>query len=166
MELSTSALSWWTDPIWSVLASSQGISSWISLKSQHSNPNPDPIPLANRLWCIDFPSPPTPLITPHRLPAFLESLMPLKNWCSIQDGRKAVWSIPYVSVTLFLSLKQSGFIRVYSNSCCSCLFEPEIRKIVQSFHKIYSYSILNFQGCTIILNAYTKRLETYWMHQV
>ena len=39
--------------------------------------------LANRLWCSDFLTPPTPLIIPHRLPAFLESLMPLKKWCSI-----------------------------------------------------------------------------------
>ena len=29
--------------------------------------------------CIDFVTPPIPLIIPHRLPAFLESLMPLKN---------------------------------------------------------------------------------------
>ena len=35
--------------------------------------------LANQLWCSDFLTPPTPLIIPHRLPAFLESLMPLKN---------------------------------------------------------------------------------------
>ena len=67
-----------TDPIWRVLASSQRISCWTPLKPQHSNPNP----LANQLWCIDFLTPPTPLIIPHRLPAFLESLMPLKNWCS------------------------------------------------------------------------------------
>ena len=39
--------------------------------------------LANQLWCIDFLTPPTPLIIPHRLSAFLESLMPLRNWCSI-----------------------------------------------------------------------------------
>ena len=39
--------------------------------------------LANQLWCSDFLTPPTPLIIPHRLLAFLESLMPLKNWCSI-----------------------------------------------------------------------------------
>ena len=39
--------------------------------------------LANLLWCSDFFTPPTPLIIPHRLPAYLESLMPLKNWCSI-----------------------------------------------------------------------------------
>ena len=70
-----------TDPTWRVLASSQGISSWTPLKLQHSYPNPDP--LANQLWCIDFLTLPTPLIIPHRLRAFLESPMPLKNWCSI-----------------------------------------------------------------------------------
>ena len=69
-----------TDPIWRVLASSDGISSWISLIPKHSNPNP--ISLAHQLRSIDFLSPPTPLLIPHRLPAFLESLMPLKKWCS------------------------------------------------------------------------------------
>ena len=39
--------------------------------------------LANQLWCSDFLTPPTPLIIPHRLPTFLESLMLLKNWRSI-----------------------------------------------------------------------------------
>ena len=70
-----------TDLIWRVLASSNGISSWTPLKPQHSNPNPNR--LANQLWYIDFLTPPIPLIIPHRLPAFLESLMPLKNWCLI-----------------------------------------------------------------------------------
>ena len=60
-----------TDPIWTVLASS-----WTPLKPQHSNPNPNP--LTNQLWCIDYLTPPTPLIIPHGLPAFLESLMQLK----------------------------------------------------------------------------------------
>ena len=72
-----------TDPIWRVLTSSLGISSWFPLKPQHSNPKTNPNPLANQLWYIDFLTPPTSLIIPHRLPAFLESLMPLKNWCSI-----------------------------------------------------------------------------------
>ena len=81
----------------------------------------------------------------------------------MQHGWKAVWSIPYVSVAFFLSLKQnfiayhsskvssrpdcifeiqqlwqSGFSRVYSNYCCSCSFEREIIKIGQSSHKLYS----------------------------
>ena len=71
----------------------------------------------------------------------------------MQDDRKAVWSIPYVSVVFFPSLKQnfiayrpskvssrpdsisempqlwqSGFSRVYSNFFCSYSFEPEIIK--------------------------------------
>ena len=70
-----------TDPIWRVPASSDGISSWTPLKPQHSNPNPNR--LTNQLWSIDFLTSPTPLIIPHRLHAFLESLMLLKNWCSI-----------------------------------------------------------------------------------
>ena len=61
---------------------------------------------------------------------------------------------------------QSGFSRVYSNCCCSCLFEPEVIKIGQSSHKLYSNKILNFQESTTILNACTKILETYWMHNI
>ena len=40
-------------------------------------------------------------------------------------------------------LWQSGFSRVYSNCCCSYSFEPEIIKIGQSSHKMYSKNILN-----------------------
>ena len=97
----------------------------------------------------------------------------------MQDGRKAVWSIAYVSVAFFPSLKQnfiayrsykvsdcifeihqlwqSGFSRVYYNCCCSCSFEVEIIKIGQSSHKMYSKSILNFQESMTILNAHTKK---------
>ena len=46
---------------------------------------------------------------------------------------------------------------MYSNSCCSCSFEPEIIKICQSSHKMYSNKILNFQESTTILNACTKK---------
>ena len=54
-------------------------------------------------------------------------------------------------------LWQSGFCRVYCNSCCSCLFESEILKIGQSSHKMNSNNILNFQESTIILSASTKK---------
>ena len=54
-------------------------------------------------------------------------------------------------------LWQSGFSRVYSNCCCSCSFEPEIIKVSQSSHKMYSNNILNFQESSTILNAYTKK---------
>ena len=171
-----------TDPIWRVLASSDGISSWTPLKPQHSNPDPNSNRLANQPWCIDFLTPPTFLIISHRLPASLESLMPLKNWFLIH----ARWSKSSLKHSIrfcgifFPSLKQNfityrsskvssrpdcifeihqlwqlGFSRVYSNCCCSCWFEPEIIEIGQSSHKMYSNNILNFQESTTILNACT-----------
>ena len=64
-------------------------------------------------------------------------------------------------------LWQSGFREVYSNFCCSCLFEPGIIKIGLPSHTMYSNKILNFQVSTTILNACTKKsLETYWRHHV
>ena len=168
-----------TEPIWRVLASSDGISSWTHLKPQYSNPNPNR--LADQLWCFDFLTPPTLLIIPHRLPAFLETLMPLKNWCSIHARcSKSSLKHSICFCIFFPSLKQnfiayrsskvsdcifeihqlwqSGFSRVYSNCCCSCSFEPEIIKIGQSSHKMYSNNILNFQESTTILNAHTKKV--------
>ena len=109
----------------------------------------------------------------------------------MQDAPKPVWGIPYVSVAYFPSLKQnfiayrsskvssrpdcifeihklwqSGFSRVYSNSCCSCSFETEIIKIGRSSYKMYSNKIVNFQESTTILNACKKSLETYWRNHV
>ena len=88
----------------------------------------------------------------------------------VQDAPKAVWSIPYISVVFFPSLKlnfiaycsskvsdciseihqlwQSGFSRVYSNCYCSCSFGPKIIKLGQSSHKMYSNNILNVQEST------------------
>ena len=102
----------------------------------------------------------------------------------MQDGRKAVWSIPYVSVAFFPNLKQnfiayrsckvssrpdcifeihqlwqSGFSRVYSNCCGGCWFEPEIIKIGQSSHKMYSNNIVNFQESIAISNACKKKVS-------
>ena len=134
------------DPIWRVLASSQGISSWNPLKPRHSDPKPNPNLVAHQLWCTDFLTPPTPLIIPPRLPAFLESLTPLKKGCSIyarcyKSSLKhsirfcGIFSnikqnfIAYrsskVSECIFEThqLWQSGFSSVYSNSFCSCSFE-------------------------------------------
>ena len=101
----------------------------------------------------------------------------------MQDAPKTIWSIPYVAVAFFPSLKQnfiayrssnvssrpdcifeihqlwqSGFSRVYSNCCCSCSFEPEIIRISQSSHKVYSNNIVNLQESATILNAYTKKV--------
>ena len=82
--------------------------------------------LVNQLWCSYFLTPPTPVIFPHIQPAILESLMPLKNWSSIHARwSKTVWSIPYVSVAFFPSLKQN-FIAYHSSNVSSrpdCIFE-------------------------------------------
>ena len=48
---------------------------------------------------------------------------------------------------------------MYSNSCCSSSFEPEIIKIGQSTHKMYSNNIVNFQESMTILNACTKKVR-------
>ena len=55
-------------------------------------------------------------------------------------------------------LWQSSFSRVYSTCCCSCSFEPEIIKIGQSSHKMYSNNILTFQESMTILNGHTKKV--------
>ena len=131
----------------------------------------------------------TSLFLPHLSSSLTDFLPSLNLLCHsktdarfMQDAPKAVWSIPYVSVAFFPSLKlnfiayrsskvslrpdcifeidqqwQSGFSRVYSNCCCSCSFEAEIIKIGQSSHKMYSNQILNFQESTTILNACTKK---------
>ena len=101
------------DPIWRVHASFDGISSWIPFKPQHSNPKPNLNPLVNQLWCIDFLTPCTLLIT-HRLPGFLESLMPLKNWCSIHarhSKSSLKHSIGFFGI--FPSLKQNFLISFF-----------------------------------------------------
>ena len=171
-----------TDLIWRVLASSDGISSWTPLKPQHINPNPNP--LANQLWVL------TSLLLPHLSSSLTDPLLSLNLLCHwktdawfMQDGRKALWSIPYVSKAFFPILKhnfivyysskvssgsdcifeihqlwQSGFSRVYSNCCCSCSFKPEIIKIGQSSYKMYSNNIVNFQESMTILNNRTKKV--------
>ena len=54
-------------------------------------------------------------------------------------------------------LWQLGFSRVYSNSCCSCSFAPEIIEIGQSCYKMYSNNMLNFQEPITILKACAKK---------
>ena len=54
-------------------------------------------------------------------------------------------------------LWQSSFTWVYSNSCSSCWFEPEIIKIGLSSYKKYSNNILNIQESTTILNTCKKK---------
>ena len=167
-----------TEPIWRVLASSDGISSWTPL-----------VTLTLTLWSINFCLL-TSLLLPHLSSSLTDSLPSLNLLCHsktdarfMQDARKAVWSIPYVSLAFFPSLKQNfiayrsskvssrqdcifeihqlwqlGLSRVYSNCCCSYSFEPEIIRIGQSSNKMYSNKILNSQESTTILNAHMKKV--------
>ena len=167
-----------------MLASSQEISSWTPLRPQHSNLNPNPKPLTNQLWSMDFL---TPSYTSH-----LPSQTPCLPWISyatqklMLDSSKMLqkqseafhtflWhffpSLKHNFIAYHSSrvswrldclfeihqLRQSRFSRVSSNSCCSCSFKPEIIKIGQSSHKMYSNNIVNFQESTTILNVCTKK---------
>ena len=101
----------------------------------------------------------------------------------MEDAPKVVGSILYVSVAFFPSLIQNfiayrssevssrpdcileipqrwqlDFRRVYSNCCYGCSFKPEISKIGQSSHNLYSNNLLNFQVSMTILNASTKKV--------
>ena len=94
-----------TYPIWRVLVSSLGISSWTPLKPQYSNPT---------LWKINS-GVLTSLLLSHLSSSLTDSVPSLNLLCHsktdvrfMQDGRKAVWSIPYVSMAAFFpSLKQN-----------------------------------------------------------
>ena len=146
-----------------MLASSDGISFWTPLKPQHSNPNPISSGVLTFLLLLHLSSSLTDSLPSLNLLCYSKT-----DARFMQDASKAVWSIPYVSEAFFSSLKQnflayrsskmssrpdcifeihqlwqSGFSRVYSNSCCSCSFKPEIIKIGQSSHKMYN--MLNFQ---------------------
>ena len=167
-----------TDPIWKALVSSLGISSWTPLKPQNSNPNPHL--LANQLWCIDFLT----LLTHHPsqtpcLPwiSYATQKLMLGSCKMVEKQSEAFHTFLW---PFFPSLKQnfiayrsskmsdcifeihllwqSGFCKVYSSCCCSCLFVPEIIKISQSSHKMYRNNILNSQESTTILNACTKKV--------
>ena len=177
MELWTGALSWWKcrDPIWRVLASSDGISSWTPFKPQHSNPT-------LTLWPINS-GVLTSLLLPHHHPSqtpwlpwisyaaqklMLDSCKMLQKqseafhtflWHFFQVAYRSskVSSRPDCIFEIHL-LWQWGFSRVYSNCCCSCWFEAEIIKIGQSSHNMQSNNILNFQKSTTNLNARKKKV--------
>ena len=149
-----------TDPIWRVLATSDGIFLLNSLKTSTQT---------QTLWRINSGVLTYSLLA-HLSSSLTDSLPSLNLLCHtktdarfMHDGRKALWSIPYVSLAFFPSLKQnfiayrsskvssrpncifeihqlwqSDFSRVYSNCCYSCSFKPEIIKIGQLSHKMYS----------------------------
>ena len=110
-----------TEPIWRVLAYSDGVSFWTYLNPQHSNPNPNPLAINSGVL--------TSLLLPHLSSSLTDSLPSLNLLCYseidaqfMQDGRKTVWSLPYVSVACFPRLKQN-FIAYRSSKVSDYIFE-------------------------------------------
>ena len=122
-----------TDSIWRVLASSDGISFGTPLKPQHSNPNPNF--LVNQLCCIDFH---TSLIIPHRLRVLLESLMLLKNSCSIHAR-----------------LSKSSLKHSWNH-----------KKLVSHLIRGIVITYLIFKNLCQFKCLYKKCLETYWRNHI
>ena len=87
----------------------------------------------------------TSLLLPHLSSSLTDSLPSLNLLCYsktdarfMQDAPKAVWSIPYVSVAFFPSLKQN-FIAYRSSKESDCIFE--IHQLWESgFNRVYSNS--------------------------
>ena len=188
MDLWTGVLSWWKCH-WPDLKSAGLFRPNLFLNSLKTSCYIVTLTLILTIWPISS-GVLTSLLLPHLSSSLTDSLLSLNPLCHsktdarfMQDCRKAVWSIPYISVAFFPSLKQnfiahrsskvssrpdcifeihqqwqSGFSGVYSNCCCSCSFEPEIIKIYLSPHTMYSNNILNFQESTTILNAFTKKV--------
>ena len=148
-----------TDPICRVLASSDGILSWIPLKPQHSNPNPLANQVSSHTSRHPSQTPCLPWISYANQNLMLDSCKMVKSslkhsicFCGIFSSWKQNF-IAYRSSKVsshpdyifeIHQLWQSWFSRVYSNCCCCCSFEPEIIKIDQSSQKIYSNNIQNF----------------------
>ena len=195
MELWTGALSWWKCH-WSNLKIASLFRRNLFLNSL-KNLNIVTLPLTLTLWPISS-GVLAPLLPPHLSSSLTDSLASLNLLCHsktdaqfMQDAPKAMWSIPYVSVAFFPSLKlnftayrsskvssrpdwifeinqlwQSGFSRMYSNFYWSGWFEPEIIKISQSSHKMYINNIPNFQESTTYQMPVQKNLGTYWIPSV
>ena len=169
-----------TDPIWRVLASSQGISSWTPLKPQHSKPNPSSFGQSTLVYWVPYSSHTShhPSKTPCLPLISYAAQKPMPDSCKmLQKQSEAfhtfLWHffpslkhnfIAYRSFKVSSCLDcifeihqlwQSGLSRVYFSCCCSCSFKTEIIKLGQSSHKMYSKNIGNFQESTTISNACT-----------
>ena len=142
-----------TDPIWRVLASSQGISSWTPLKPQHSNPNPFGqstlvywLPYSShtshhpsQTLCLPWISYATQKLmldsckmVEKQSEAFLTFLwhfFPSLKRKFIAYRSSKVSSRPDCIFEIH-QLWQSGFSRVYSKCYRSCWFELEIIKTI------------------------------------
>ena len=149
-----------------------------SLKPKHSNPNPNP--LANQLWSIDFLTPPTPLIIHNKLlclpwisyvnqKLMLDSCKMLQKqseafhtflWHFFQAWNRILLHIvllkcPHVQIA-FLKLTSRDNQALVRCIRITAVAVPLNIKIGQSSHTMYSNNIVNFQESTSILDACEK----------
>ena len=134
---------------------------WPDLKSAGLFPNNlflNEVTLTLTLWPINS-GVLTSLLLPHLTSSLTDSLPSLNLLCHsktdaqfMQDGLKTVWSIPYVSVAFFPSLKQN-FIAYFSSKVFThpdCIFE--IHQLWQSvFSRVYSNSCCMISGSNELL---------------
>ena len=138
------------------------VSSWTPLKLQHINPNPKP--LANQLWCIDFLISPTPLIIPHRLLSFLESLMPLKNWCSCIPARLSKSSLKHsiLFCGIFSKFKTECYCISFLQSVTSC----DNQALVGCIPIPAAAVDLNLKSSQLVSHLIKCIAITYWIFKV
>ena len=96
----------------------------------------------------------------------------LDSWKIVQKQSEAfhmfLWHFSNFKTEFYcISFFSSVRLQFWNSPAIIIMLEPEIIKIGQSSHKMYSKNILNFQELTTILNACTKKsLDTYWRHLV
>ena len=125
-----------TDPILRALASSNGISSRIPLKPQHSNPNPNR--LANQLWCINFITPPTLFIIPHRCLLF---------WISYATQKLMLVSCKMLQNSLKQSIRFCGIFFQVENRILLPIVLLKCPHVQTAFLKFTSCDNEAFVGC-------------------
>ena len=110
--------------------------------------------LANQLYCSDFLNPPTPLIIPHRLPAFLETQKLMLDQCKmLQKQSEAFYTFLW---HFFPSLKEN-FIAYRSSKVSDCIFE--IRQLWIIFTIEMNYSSLHFKNPLTMIFTIKKKIN-------
>ena len=175
-----------SDPIWRVLASSDGISSWTPFKKpQHSIPRWLSVQwepsTCRSCQCCKKKGDLQKFVDGFSL----SGLLWVRESQHASTGNSVSWSLGHSSrssfhrMAFFPSLKhnfivyrsskvQIAFLKFAScdnQALLGCIpipsvdvsFEPEIIKIDESSHKMYCNNIHNFQEFTTILNACTKK---------
>ena len=146
MELWTGALSWWKCH-WPDLKSAGLFRRNLllnSLKSQHSNPNP----LAYELWFIDFLTPPTPLIIPHRHPCLTwisyASQKPMLDSCKMVENQSEAFHT--FTVAFFFKFKNRILLHTVLLKC------PHFQIAFLKFTQLWQSGCIPIAAVAVYLN--------------